>query len=148
MLSMSPCGAEYPLGQLGSAVLAVSSPSFQHSQPLCSWEYWEAEKTFTVCKPCSERAKPSLYYQHCFQHKSKTHWLLWRKWTPPQPKPAWHDLHFQSWCQKCHNDIFFFKEKQASVYSYHKVIQLANFQAQLKEEGIKVTLNCDVILPP
>jgi len=37
---------------------------------------------------------------------------------------------------------FFFKENHASAYSYHKVIQLLNFQAaELKKEGIRVTLN-------
>jgi len=73
MLSMTPYGMEYPFGQLGSAVLAVSPPSFLCTSSLLTGRVvQEAEKPLTLCKHCSAITKTSLYYQHCFQHKSKT----------------------------------------------------------------------------
>ena len=58
-------GMQYPWGHLGSAVL-VSPPSFSGGV------LWGAEMALALCKLCSAVTKTSLYYQHCFQNKSKT----------------------------------------------------------------------------
>ena len=72
-LSMTSCGTEYPCGHLGSAVPAVPPPhSFCTPSLLTGGVGWEAEQALTLCKHCSAATKSSLYYQHCFQHKSKT----------------------------------------------------------------------------
>ena len=73
-LSMTSYGVKYPFGQLGSAVPAVSPPSFPCTPSLLTGGVeWEAERALTLCKHCSAITKPSLCYQQCFQHKSKTH---------------------------------------------------------------------------
>jgi len=70
MLSMTSYGAEYPSGQL---VSAVPLPSFSCTpSPLAGGVGWEAEEALTLCEHCSARTKTSLRYQRCFQHKSKT----------------------------------------------------------------------------
>ena len=72
MLSMTSYGVGYPSGQLGSAVLAGSSPTFLCTPRLLTGGVvWEAEKALTLCKNCSAVTKTSLHYQHCFQHKCK-----------------------------------------------------------------------------
>lgn len=73
MFSMMPYGMEYSFDQLGSTVPAVSSPNSLCTLTLLpSGAVWEAEKALRQCKPCSAITETSLYYQHCFQHKSKT----------------------------------------------------------------------------
>ena len=72
MLSMTSYGMEYPSGQLGSAVPAVSPPnSLCTPSVLAGGAVSEAEETLTLCKHCSAITKTSMYYQHCLQHKSK-----------------------------------------------------------------------------
>ena len=73
MLNMMSYGLEYPLGQLGSAVPAVSPPNSLCPPSLLTGGVGEeAEKPLALCEHCSEIAKTSLCYQHCFQHRSKT----------------------------------------------------------------------------
>jgi len=73
MLSTTSYGMEYPCGQSGSAVPAVPPPTFLCTpSPLAGGVGWEAEKALTLCKQRSAIIKTSLYYQHYFQHKSKT----------------------------------------------------------------------------
>ena len=72
MLSMLSYGMEYPFGQLGSAVPAVSPPNFLCTPSLLAGGVgWGAEKALTQCEHCSAVTKTSLNYQHCFQHYSK-----------------------------------------------------------------------------
>ena len=76
-LSMMPYGMEYPFGQLGSAVPAVSPPSFLCPPALwCEAGWCEKQGRLWLCKHCSAGMKTFLYYQHCFQHKSKTEPIL------------------------------------------------------------------------
>ena len=64
-------GMEHPLGQWGSAVAAVSPPSFSCTPSLLAGRaVWEADKALMLWKHCSEVTKTSLCYQHCLQHKS------------------------------------------------------------------------------
>lgn len=55
---MAPCGMEYPFGQAGSDVLAVS-PRRSCCNPslLTSRVVWEAEKSLALCKHCSASTK-------------------------------------------------------------------------------------------
>ena len=63
ILGMTSYGLEYPFGQLGSAVPAVSPPSFLCTPSLLTGRaVWEAEKALTLCKHCSAVTKTSLYY--------------------------------------------------------------------------------------
>lgn len=91
-----------------------------------------------------------MYYQHCSQHKSKTHQLCEESVLYPiQNQHGMTSTSRADIKNVTMTFFFFFKEKQAAAYSYHKVIQLLNFQAaQMKEEGIKIILSCDVILLP
>ena len=94
LLSIVLYGTEYPFGQLGSAVPAVPPPSSLSSPSLLTGGVgWEAEKALTLCKHGSAVTKTSPCYQYCSQHKSNAQllwsYLLWRKLTPPQPKPAY-----------------------------------------------------------
>ena len=74
MLSMMSYGMEYPFGQLGSAVPAVSPPNLLCTSSLFTGRVgWEAEKALTLCKHCWAITKTSLCYQRCFQHRSKTY---------------------------------------------------------------------------
>ena len=63
---MTPYGMEYPFGQLGSAVLAVS-----HHRSLCTPNLltgglvWGVERSLTWCKHCSAATEMSVCYQHC-----------------------------------------------------------------------------------
>lgn len=73
MLSTTSYGLEYPCGQLGSAVSAVSPPSsFGIPSQLPVGAARETEKALTMCKHCSATAKTSLCYLlslliHCSQ---------------------------------------------------------------------------------
>lgn len=74
MLSMTPYGVAYPLGQLGWVVPAVSPPSFPlRGTPslLAGGVQWGAEKTLAPCKHCSTTTKRCLSHQHYFQHKHR-----------------------------------------------------------------------------
>jgi len=68
VLSMMSYGMGYPFGQLGLAVPAMSPPSFLCTPSLLAGE----EQRRPLCKHCSAITKISMYYQHCFQHKSIT----------------------------------------------------------------------------
>ena len=62
MLSMTSYGLEYPCGQLGSAVPAVSPPNFLCTPSLLAGGVgWEAEKALTLRKHCSAITKTPLY---------------------------------------------------------------------------------------
>lgn len=65
---------DVPLGHLGSALSAVSPPSFFcNSSLLTGGVVQEAQKALTLCKLCPAVTKTSLKCQHlCSQHKSKT----------------------------------------------------------------------------
>ena len=58
--------------------VGVSCPSHIPSQLLVGpqpthwWGRVKVEKTLALCKHCSAITNTSLYYQHCYQHKSKT----------------------------------------------------------------------------
>jgi len=71
-LSRMSYGMGYPLGQLGSALPAVSPPSSSCTPSLLAGGVVRgAGKALTLCKHCSAIAKTPLCYQCCFQHKSK-----------------------------------------------------------------------------
>ena len=48
ILDMTSHGMEYPVGQFGSAVLAVSPPKFLCPSSLLAGWAWEAEKSLTL----------------------------------------------------------------------------------------------------
>lgn len=65
-------GMRHPFGQLESAVLPVSPPSFQCNPSLFTGgKEWNVEKALMLCKHCSAATAICLCYQNCFQHKSK-----------------------------------------------------------------------------
>lgn len=70
MLIMTPYWLQYPLGQLGLAVPAVSPPDCAPSSSLSVGRGEEQKKALALCKHYSATTKTFLYYQHCFQHKS------------------------------------------------------------------------------
>ena len=77
---------EYPFGQFGSAVLAMSLPNLLSTTSILTVGSGGRDKALMLYKHCSAIAKTFLYYQHCFSHKCKTqHHMLWRKLTPSQP---------------------------------------------------------------
>ena len=91
MLSMTSYGMEYPLGQLWSAVAAVSPPNSLCSPSLFTGgAVWEAVKALTLCKHCSAITTTSLCVNPVFSTNPKhsPYQLLWRKLTLPQPQPA------------------------------------------------------------
>lgn len=72
------CQVSYGVGDcfvhLGSAVLAVSLPSFLPILTLLSGvSVWEAEKASTLSKHGLAKTKTLVGYQRCFGHKSKMH---------------------------------------------------------------------------
>lgn len=69
---------EYPFGQLESAI------------PASMLMGWGAEKTCTLCNPCSGITKTSLCYQLLSVQILNTapYQILWRKLSLSQPKPA------------------------------------------------------------
>lgn len=72
LLSRISCGVEYPFGQRGAAVPAVSPPVFLHTpSPLTRVAEWEKEESAMLCKHCSAIGKTLLWYQHWFSYKSK-----------------------------------------------------------------------------
>lgn len=69
---MAPYGVGYPFGQLGSAALTLSLPSFFCTPSLLSaWVGHEAEHPLALGKHCSAITKVSLYYQQAFTGKPK-----------------------------------------------------------------------------
>ena len=61
-------GVEYPFGQWGSAVLAVSLLNFLCTPSLLAGGVaWEAEKALTLCKSCSAITKPPRVDNHKFK---------------------------------------------------------------------------------
>jgi len=64
---------EYPIGQLGSAVPAVSPPSFLCTlSPLTGGAVGGAEKALALCKHCSATTKTLMCYQHYSHPESET----------------------------------------------------------------------------
>ena len=58
MLSMTLYGMEYPFGQLGTDVPAMSPPNFLFPPSLLpGGELWGAEEALTLCKHCSAVTK-------------------------------------------------------------------------------------------
>lgn len=100
MLSMMSCGMEYPLGQLGSAVL-VSPPSLLTGGMVCG-----AEKALTLCKHCSAKSKTSTLFSAQIQNIA-SYQLLGIKLT--QSKPA------QFYIQEYHKRA----DKTPYVYCLH-----------------------------
>lgn len=63
----------HPFGQQGPAVLPVFPPNFLcNPSLLASKAALEAEKALMLFKQCSAIAKTSVFYEYCFQHKSRT----------------------------------------------------------------------------
>lgn len=59
------------LWAVGLSFPSCAPPQFLvHSQPPGWWGGGEVEQA-ALCKHCSEITNTGLYYQHCFQHKSK-----------------------------------------------------------------------------
>lgn len=72
-LSVISCGMEYPSGKFGSAVPAMSPPSFLHTPvPLMKGSKRGKDKALLLCKYCSAIGKTLLCFQHWFSYKSKT----------------------------------------------------------------------------
>lgn len=66
---------EYPFGQFGAAVVAMSPPSLLSVLSLLSGAggmQSEEEALMLLCKHCSATAKTLVCYQHCFSCKSQT----------------------------------------------------------------------------
>lgn len=64
-------GMHYPLGLLGSTVLADPIQAPSHSQT-SQWETdWDENQGLMLCNHCSATAKTVMCYQHCFSHKFK-----------------------------------------------------------------------------
>lgn len=64
-------GMGHPLGQLGSAILALSFPNFLCTSSLLTGGVgWGAEKALTRYKCGLATMKQYLYYQHYFERKS------------------------------------------------------------------------------
>lgn len=72
IVSMVPYGLEYPSGQLGPAVPAVSPPNFSSPPSLCIVTAGETEQSLTGTNPAQKQLKTSLWYQHHSYPKSKT----------------------------------------------------------------------------
>lgn len=88
MLSVTPYGMWYPLGQLESAILAVPPPSSTCTPGLLT--VWEAEEALSLCKPCSALMKHPCVINSS-QHKSKPQphsSCSEEKQTQAQPNPA------------------------------------------------------------
>lgn len=87
--STKPYSLEYPSDQLGSAVLAVASHN-SLCTPASMLMGWGAEKTWTLCNPCSGVAKTSLCYQLFSAQILSTapDQIPWRKFSLSQPKSA------------------------------------------------------------
>ena len=71
MLSIMSYGVGYPFGELGSAVLAVSPPSFLCPPRLLAGGVGEAEKALTLCEHCSAVMETSLRYQQFLATNAK-----------------------------------------------------------------------------
>lgn len=70
MLSITPHGVGYPLGQLVTGLLAVPPPNLSCSPSLhVEWVGWGTEKVLTLCPAMK---KTHLYHQHSFQYNFKT----------------------------------------------------------------------------
>jgi len=65
-------GMEHPWGQLSQPCPPLASCAPPASSLLGRREEQKIEKALTLRKRCSGITKTSLYYQHCFQHKSET----------------------------------------------------------------------------
>ena len=73
---------------LWSFQVSVPSPSVLALPNIFAgrWTEWVKQReSLHTCKHCSAITKRWECYQHCSNHKSKTHTLLWRKLTPPLP---------------------------------------------------------------
>lgn len=71
VLSVMPHIQEYPLDQLGWAVLPVSPPNCLCTPSLLSGGVgWEATKALALWEHCSAIMKISPYHPHYFQHSS------------------------------------------------------------------------------
>lgn len=72
---------EYPWGQSGSAVLALSPPHILLTPQPAGWEGQFGEKALTLCKHPSAAAKMLVCYQHCLatNEKHSTTWAVMRK---------------------------------------------------------------------
>lgn len=79
----------YPCGQLGSGVLAASSPSSLCLPSLLSGGVgWEAERGSVLCTAHIAMTKTSLYCHCHLQHKNPQNTVAMTKLTPPNPKQA------------------------------------------------------------
>lgn len=61
------CGMEYPLGQFGSAVLAMPPPSFWNTIPTL-WGEQSKEKKAWCCASTSHQCAKHRCFQQCYQH--------------------------------------------------------------------------------
>ena len=92
LMSMRSYGTEYSFSQLGSAVPAVSPPSFLHTPSLLTGRVvWEAEKALTLCKHHYGNNWNISVLSTLFaaqMQKAVPYELLWRKLTLSLPKPV------------------------------------------------------------
>ena len=72
LLSMMLHGIQYPFGQFGSAVSAVSPRILLHTPSLLAFGWRGREITLTLCEHCSAIAETLVCYPHCYPHKCKT----------------------------------------------------------------------------
>lgn len=86
-LSMMPYGQEYPLGQLGSGVPAVSIPSPCAAQPTHWWGWARGKKGFDCVSALLSNNRNILELPPLFWSQIQTtpNQLLWGKKTCPNP---------------------------------------------------------------